>query len=113
MVESGATLNLNKLLENRIPILSKWIVNYGNYNMPKFLQGVMVGDTELYKNGQRVIIKDLFCLDMKNNMAYSRSGEEFKLVGDGQRMILIDEKDIQEVERLGFEEFSDEIDEEI
>jgi len=80
-------------LLNAPPILSKWTVKYDTlFNMPMYIQGVLINDYDELVAGDNVVLDDILALDLKQKKVHTYSDEIFLLVGPGQQMILIDEE---------------------
>ena len=56
----------------------------------------VIGDCGDFKNGQQVIIGDIEFIDLKDKTLRMADGKEFKLVGAGRRMLLLNEGDLLE-----------------
>lgn len=82
---------------NEVPVVGRWVVKYDDrYQMPQFVQGRIIGDTQTHKNGQVVIINDIESIDLKDKVVSTYNGVKYKLVGAGKRMILLNEGDLIE-----------------
>lgn len=78
--------------QREMPVLGKWVVKYDDvYQMPQFVQGKLIGDFEELSNGQTIIVRDVESIDMRDKVLKTSGGFEYKLVGRGQRMVLLDE----------------------
>lgn len=81
------------------PVLGKWVVRYDDiFQMPQFVQGVIIGDSNVHKSGDIIIVRDVESIDMKDKILKTYAGVEYILVGAGRRMILLDENELLEVE---------------
>ena len=84
--------------KNEIPVLGRWIVKYDDtYQMPQFVQGVVIGNTDRFQNGQQIIIGEIQLIDLQNKFLTTYNGDVYKLVGSGRRMILLNEGDLLEI----------------
>jgi len=93
--KEGLAMNLDNL---SIPVLGKWIVKYDDvYSMPQFVQGRLIGDFGENKNGQTVMVHDIESIDLRDKILKTYSGQVWKLVGEGRRMLLLGESDILEI----------------
>lgn len=82
-------------MTNKIPILAKWVVKYDEvWNMPQFVQGTIIGDYEKFRNGDRILIRNVEYMDLLNKTIKTSEGSQYQLVGDGRRMILLNEEDV-------------------
>jgi hypothetical protein len=91
-----ATMNINS---ETAPVLGKWVVRYDDiFQMPQFVQGVIIGDSNVHKSGDIIIVRDVESIDMKDKILKTYAGVEYILVGAGRRMILLDENELLEVE---------------
>ena len=87
-------------------MLSKWIIKYDSeFDMPQFIQGTMIGENSKFKNGARVHLNGILCLDMKDKTVLTSDELRYKLVGPGKRMLLLNEEEIQALEEYRDEEF--------
>lgn len=85
-------------INGNINVIGKWIIKYDDkYQMPQFVQGTIIGDGNIFKNGQTVIVSNIEYVDLKDKTMITKDGNKFKLVGDGKRMILLGENDILEL----------------
>jgi len=85
-------------LNSETPLVGKWIIKYDEkYQMPQFIQGRIIGDSPKHKNGQMIIINNIESIDLRDNVLRTNDGLDYRLIGDGRRMILLAEKDILEL----------------
>ena len=63
----------------------------------QFVQGRLIGDYGEWKNGARMVIKHIESIDLKEKVLKTYDGQTFKLIGSGQRMLLLNEDDIVEI----------------
>jgi hypothetical protein len=76
--------------------------------MPQFIQGTVVGDNKKYKSGARVELQSISELDLETNVVTTYDKLKYRLVGEGQRMILIPESEMQLLEELQNAQFVEE-----
>jgi len=85
-------------LNSETPLVGKWIIKCDEkYQMPQFIQGRIIGDSPKHKNGQMIIINNIESIDLRDNVLRTNDGLDYRLIGDGRRMILLAEKDILEL----------------
>jgi len=89
---------MNIRLKTELPILTKWIIKYDDrFQMPQFVQGRIIGNSNQHKNGEAVVINNIEMVDLKNKILRTYDGFKYSLLGSGKRMILLDENDILEI----------------
>lgn len=85
-------------LTTKNPVIGKWIVKYDDvYQMPQFVQGKIVGNSPKHKNGESVTIANIESIDMLSKVLKTYDGFEYLLVGEGKRMILLNESAFLEI----------------
>lgn len=82
-------------INNELPVLGKCVVKYDDvYAMPQFVQGRLLGGKD---SGKTIIIKNIESIDLKDKMLKTYTGQQYKMVGELKRMILLGEDDILEI----------------
>lgn len=72
------------------PILEKWTIQYDTHGMPAVLTGKVFCDMKPFKRGDKVVIENLFQLDLTQNTAIDQHGIKWDLRGSGQQLVLVD-----------------------
>ena len=82
--------------EERLPILAKWVVRYDTHKFPEFIQGTYfpTGGTADPRFGQKIQVNGIEFLDLKDKICRTSDNKEYKLVGEGQQMVLLSNSDI-------------------
>lgn len=82
-------------INRELPVIGKWVVKYDDvYSMPQFVQGRLLGGNH---NGQTIIVNNIESIDLRDKVLKTYSGQEYKLIGAGKRMILLGEDEILEI----------------
>lgn len=79
------------------PSLVNWVIRYDDqWQMPKAIQGTFVGQHAAYAPGAILMIDDILSVDMKNKILTTDKGETYNLLGNGKRMIIMNEQDVMD-----------------
>jgi len=63
-----------------------------------FVQGHIVGTFDNLPHGSRIVINGIESMDLRDKTLKTYDGKQFKLVGKGRRMILLNEDDLLEIQ---------------
>lgn len=86
------------LMNNALPVIGRWVVKYDDkFGMPQFVQGRLIGEFSGCHNGQSIVVKDILSMDLRAKTLKTYDGQEWKLVGAGKRMILLNEDEVLEI----------------
>ena len=94
--------------KSNYPKVGKWIVKYDDvYQMPQFIQGKLVGNTKKSMLGNKIMIKNIESIDLKENIVTTYEGGKYILIGPGKRMFLIGEDELLEIAMKEVDDFED------